>query len=247
MVDSRAGQALGGCQREPATLHGRFTHGLGLGDIDGDGRLDILWSRGWFAQPADLQQGGNWQHHAAKFAGTRGASQKFAYDVDGDGDRDVIAAYNAHGYGLNWVEQRPGDDEITFVKHEIMGSTPADNPHGVVFSNIHAMAMADIDGDGLEDLVAGNRYWLPSKSKPQPGQEVKDRGTPCLYWFRLTRREDGGVEFVPHRIESEAGVGTQVVSTDVTGDGRPDVVVGNKAGTFAYVHLHAHGSRTGSR
>ena len=51
------------------------------------------------------------------------------------------------------------------------------------------------------------------------------------------------MEFVPHRIESEAGVGTQVVSFDVTGDGRPDVVVGNKAGTFAYVH----GSRTGSR
>jgi hypothetical protein len=41
---------------------------------------------------------------------------------------------------------------------------------------------------------------------------------------------------VPYLIDDASGVGTQVVATDVNGDALPDIVVGNKRGTF--VHLH---------
>jgi phage/plasmid primase-like uncharacterized protein len=44
------------------------------------------------------------------------------------------------------------------------------------------------------------------------------------------------VDFVPHLIDDKTGVGTQVVAGDVNGDGLPDVVVGNKRGTFVLVH-----------
>ena len=56
-----------------------------------------------------------------------------------------------------------------------------------------------------------------------------------LYWFKLARGADRSVDFIPHQIDNDSGVGTQVVATDINGDGLPDIVVGNKKGTFVHV------------
>jgi hypothetical protein len=56
------------------------------------------------------------------------------------------------------------------------------------------------------------------------------------YWFKLARNADKTVDFIPYLIDNDSGVGTQVVAGDINGDGLPDLVVGNKKGTF--VHLH---------
>ena len=55
-------------------------------------------------------------------------------------------------------------------------------------------------------------------------------------WFKLVRNAERSVDFVPFLIDNDSGVGTQVVAGDINGDGLPDIVVGNKKGTF--VHLH---------
>jgi hypothetical protein len=82
----------------------------------------------------------------------------FAYDVDGDGDRDVITSLDGHGWGLAWCEQIAGDDgSIEFRTHRIMGDRTEEEKFGVAFSQPHALALADIDGDGLQDIVCGKR------------------------------------------------------------------------------------------
>lgn len=202
---------------------GNFTHGLGVGDVNGDGRLDIIEGGGWWEQPASRDGHPLWQRHEADFG--RGA-QYFAHDVNADGRPDVIGSLAAHGYGLAWWAQRA---DGTFEQHLIMGERPDESADGVVFSQVHAIELADINGDGLKDIVTGKRFWAHGRDgDPEPNAPA------VIYWYELVR-QGTDVQWVPRLIHDDSGVGTQVVVGDVNRDGLLDVVIGNKKGTFLHL------------
>jgi hypothetical protein len=213
----------------PDNKYGNFTHGLGIGDVNGDKRLDLLEKDGWWEQPASLAGDPVWTFHRQPMGS--GGAQMYTYDVNGDGLADIITSLAAHGFGLAWYEQYRADGEIRFREHIFVNKTPEENKYGVKFSEIHAIDLVDMDGDGLEDIVTGKRFW----SHGRMGDPDRNDAA-VLYWFKLTRAADKSVDFIPYLIDSESGVGTQVVATDINRDGLPDIVVGNKRGTFILLH-----------
>jgi len=125
--------------------------------------------------------------------------------------------------------------EISFKKHIILNEQtgkerPAPNKYGVIFSQLHAVDLIDIDGDGLKDIVTGKRFWAHGSTG-----DVEPNAPAVLYWFKLVRGPDHSVDFIPYQIDDDSGIGTQVVAGDVNGDKKPDVVVGNKKGTFVFL------------
>jgi hypothetical protein len=210
----------------------RFTHGMGYGDVNGDGKLDLLEARGWWEQPASLQGDPEWKFHPQQFFSPGhgdGGAQMYAYDVNGDGQNDVITSLQAHGCGLAWFEAKKNGNEITFERHLILSDKVGEKIDGVQFAQLHAVDLYDMDGDGIKDIVTGKRHWAHG-----PDGDIDPKAPPVLYWFRLTR-EGGKVKFTPHLIDDDSGVGTQVMACDINGDKKGDVVVGNKHGQFILI------------
>ena len=211
---------------------GRFEHGLGVGDINQDGRLDMIQKQFWFEQPET--PGDLWKKHGWSPVPTPGGAQILVHDFDGDGDSDLVSSIVAHGYGLAWFEQtEPGK----FVRHDLMGEHSTDSPYGICFSQAHALTLADIDGDGRQDFVTGKRYFA------HQGKDPGGLDEPVLYWFRNTATETG-IDFVPHLVNRDSGVGVDVVAVDLNADHQVDIITANKKGLI--IHLQTPGAKYAS-
>lgn len=206
----------------------KFGHGLGVGDLNGDGRLDIIQAGGWFEQPENEDGKSRWKLHEAAFTPEYGGAEMFAYDVDGDSDNDVITSLAAHDFGLAWYEQVKEGSKVEFKERLLMGSHPAENAFGVVFSELHSLNVVDMDGDGIKDIVTGKTFYSHHKQSP-----MWDAGA-VVYLFQLRRGPDAGgrvaPQFVPYQIDDKSGIGRQVSIADLNGDKLPDVIVGGMVG-----------------
>lgn len=186
----------------------RYSHGLGVGDINGDGRKDILTIGGYYVAPTDRK--GLWKFVKADLGPD--CAQMRVVDVNRDGLPDVITS-SAHGRGVWWFEQLKGGG---FARHLIDETV----------SETHSLAVAEIAG--VLNIITGKRFYAHP-----PGVDVGSEEPAWLVRYQL-KRTSAGVEWVRHVIDEDSGVGTQFEVRDIDKDGLLDIVVSNKKGVCLF-------------
>jgi hypothetical protein len=191
----------------------RYTHGLGYADMNEDGHSDVIITKGWWECPPDPRQS-NWKFHSANLG--EDCSQIYMLDINGDGKQDLVSA-SAHNYGIWWHERMSNGAYDSNWTHHLISKE---------FSQSHAMAMADMNGDGHPDLITGKRHFAHNEKDPGAFEPS------VLYWFEF--RPGSNPQWIPHLIDDQSGVGLQVVIADLNKDGKPDIVISNKNGVFYF-------------
>lgn len=195
-----------------AANHG---HGIGAGDINKDGRADILTPDGWLEAPTNPKDP-NWRLHR-DFPTLKSLSFMYVVDVNGDGRQDIVAG-NAHDYGIFWLEQNAGG---TFEMRMIDDS----------WSQPHTITMVDLNKDGKPDFLTGKRFMAHN------GRDPGEREPLGIYWFEYTKETSGKVQWIKHVIDysTRTGSGMQMPVADINGDGVLDFVTPGKSGLFLFL------------
>jgi hypothetical protein len=211
-------------------------HGNGLGDINGDGRVDIVTPVGWYEQPKDASVT-PWTFHPdyefapAKGKGGAASHPILVYDVDGDGLNDIIIG-SAHAYGFAWLQQKvDAAGKRTFVTHWVETD----------YSQFHTFALGDLNGDGKPDLVTGKRLFA------HHGHDIGAFEPLYTFWYDIKGGaferhilsynhlpyypEEGGINPPPNYVVS-AGMKLNIV--DLNKDGRNDIVIAGKGGLYVF-------------
>ena len=191
--------------------------GGGVGDVNGDGRPDIVRPDAWYEGPADPRKGPWKEHPLAVGSLTEGQAehtpQIWIYDVDADGLNDIVTS-SAHKHGLFWYKQMRDGKKLSFKQHLIDKS----------WSQVHSITLADMDADGDLDIVTGKRFFAHNGNDP-------DAHSPLgVYWYELDRT--GAIRWTQHIISRGERIGSSlsIPVVDIDGDGDLDVVVTGKWG-----------------
>ncbi|MBI1370560.1 MAG: VCBS repeat-containing protein [Planctomycetes bacterium] len=196
---------------------GPHGHGMGFGDLNGNGREDILVGEGWYERPEGDPFKQTWTYHADWHL--HASCPMLVMDVNGDGRNDIIYGLG-HDYGLFWREQiaPTADGKLQWQEHLIDKE----------YSQPHSLALADLDGDGQPELITGKRKFAHN------GKDPGGMDAPCLYYYTIDRKSG---TFTRHTIDvGQVGTGLQIRTADLNGDGRTDIFVAGKSGTYVLIN-----------
>ncbi|MDA0990632.1 MAG: VCBS repeat-containing protein, partial [Verrucomicrobia bacterium] len=191
-------------------------HGLGAGDIAGNGRCDFVLRDGWLEAPEDPYKG-EWIWHPEFKLFQSSSTPILVADVNGDGVNDLIVG-GGHEYGLTWWEQKIVKGQREWIAHPI-------DPFN---SQYHDMQWIDIDGDGQCELVTGIRYRAHCGRDPGAADDLG------IYYFKWNGESFTKLVIEHGPIREATGCGIYFAIADLNGNGRLDIVAPGKDGLYVF-------------
>jgi hypothetical protein len=181
--------------------------GIGAGDLDSDGDIDVVRSNLWF-ENAD-GRGLRWVPRENLPFGNPNPPYPLAtycavLDVDRDGDHDLVMTENeVKGGRIAWLENGDGRGGAWRAHDLPAGDTSVRGAY-------HSLAVADFDRDGDPDVFTCEMEGIPGERPPR--------------WF-LWENEDGQGQRFVERVVLDANLGGHAaVAADFDGDGDLDLV-----------------------
>ena len=193
-------------------LGGRITNfdtigsGLAVGDLDNDGDLDLVLAN--LARPSTVYWNDGGMRFRPEPLATGAARAVNAIDFDGDGWLDLAFTHPGAPPSLWLGLAEPAPDAAAYDRFHRVSRLGA----GYI---ANAMGWADLDGDGDLDLVTGSY----NSELPDLGDGFAIGGGAAYY-----EHADGSLNLTVLAPTAEA---LAVLLTDLNGDRRPDIVIGN--------------------
>lgn len=188
-------------------------HGMAFGDLNNDGREDIVVGTGWYERPEGEPFANAWTWHPM-WADLHASCPMLIRDLDGDGKNDLVWG-KGHDYGLFcWYGRGPDAEGKLQFEEQVIDQS---------WSQVHALEWADLDGDGADELLTGKRHRAHNDKDPG-GLEP-----PLICYYTYDR---GAKTFTRHILnEGVVGSGLQLRTADLDGDGDREIVKAGKEGT----------------
>ncbi len=212
------GRGLGEFEQFTIETEGAGGHGFGCGDVNGDGRPDLIFSGGWLENPENTWDVKGWIWHPDFNLGSASVPV-LVHDVNDDGMSDLIVG-EAHNYGLYWLEQGKDGGKAVWTKHDIEKNR----------SQFHDLQLHDMDNDGKPELVTGKRFWAHN------GHDPGDYDPLGTYYYDMD-----GVNFSRVTVDygpsnKASGVGIYFWVEDVDGNGWKDILAPGKEGLYLFLN-----------
>ena len=196
----------------------KFSHGLGVGDVNGDGRLGRDLHRRLVGAAGHATTASPGSSTPPTSVPTAPTCTPTTWTATARPTSSAARPTTTASGGISRKPARPGDP--LFIQHDLFKH---------LFSQTHALHFVDINGDGLKDLVTGKRWWAHG-----PRATWTRSTRPCSTGSRPSGTGTASIQFTPHQIDDDSGIGTQFVVADINGDELPDIVVANKKGVFLF-------------